>query len=226
MTYAEVMNELKRMGTAQNVKIYKRHGAGENLFGVSFANLKKLQKRIKVDHDLAEELWASENTDGRTLATMIADPSIMTPGMAEDWVRDIDYYVLMDLFASLVSKTSFSDSIMRTWMKSKDEYIRQGGYSLLASRLKNGDDISDDDCRTNLENIKKEIHRSANRARHAMNGALIAIGVFNRALANEAIEKAESIGKVDVDHGETSCVTPDAASYIKKAISRKPKKKS
>jgi len=50
MTYTQVMTELKKMGTSQNIKIYKNHGAGDNLFGVSFANLKLLQKKIKIDH--------------------------------------------------------------------------------------------------------------------------------------------------------------------------------
>lgn len=46
MNYQQVMRELKALGTAQNVKVYQRHGAGDNLFGVSFANLYKLQKKI------------------------------------------------------------------------------------------------------------------------------------------------------------------------------------
>jgi len=36
MTYREIMKELEALGTAQNRKVYRRHGAGENLFGVSF----------------------------------------------------------------------------------------------------------------------------------------------------------------------------------------------
>jgi len=47
----EILAELKRLGTDQNVKICKRHGAGENLYGVSFANLKQLKKKIKADKD-------------------------------------------------------------------------------------------------------------------------------------------------------------------------------
>ena len=80
MTYLEVMKELKALGTAQNRKVYKRHGAGENLYGVSFADLDKLQKKIKIDHELAEKLWASGNTDAQSLATMIIDPKLAGEG--------------------------------------------------------------------------------------------------------------------------------------------------
>lgn len=44
MNYEDVMSTLKNMGTEQNRKIYMRHGASKNLYGVSFANLKNLQK--------------------------------------------------------------------------------------------------------------------------------------------------------------------------------------
>ena len=74
MKLAEVLGRLERMGTVQNRKIYRRHGAGEKLYGVSFANLGKLKKHIKTDHQLAQRLWASGNVDARTLATMVGDP--------------------------------------------------------------------------------------------------------------------------------------------------------
>ena len=53
MTVAETMLEREALGTAQNRKIYRRHGAGGNLFGVSFANLNALKKGLKTDHALA-----------------------------------------------------------------------------------------------------------------------------------------------------------------------------
>ena len=49
-----------------------------------------------------------------------------------------------------------------------------------------------------------------------MNSALIAIGIRNEDLERKAIEMAREIGKVQVDHGATSCKTPDAEPYIKR----------
>jgi 3-methyladenine DNA glycosylase AlkD len=43
---------------------------------VKFGDLAKLQKRIKVNHALAAELWKTENHDARLLAGMVADASI------------------------------------------------------------------------------------------------------------------------------------------------------
>lgn len=220
MTYTDVVAELKKLGTAQNVKIYKRHGAGENLFGVSFANLNKLQKKIKTDHQLALQLWESGNTDARTLATMIADPKQMTSSQADKWIENLNYYCLVDYLAGLISRTSFAKEKMEEWMKSSREYVRQCGYSILGGLLKNGAGISDTDCQRYLKTIEKEIHSSPNRARHSMNGAVIGIGVFKPALTAEAFATAKKIGKVEVDHGETGCTTPDAVPYIQKALKR------
>jgi hypothetical protein len=44
-------------------------------------------------------------------------------------------------------------------------------------------------------------------------------------LEQKAIEIAREIGKVEVDHGVTSCKTPDAEAYIKKTRERTEKKK-
>ena len=111
---------------------------------------------------------------------------------------------------------------MRAWMKLPDESAREIGYGIFGARLKDDPgSVSDADAEKALATIEKEIHRSPNWARRAMNGALISIGVFKPALRKKAIEAAKRIGKVEVDHGETSCKTPDAAASIEKASKRK-----
>jgi hypothetical protein len=66
--------------------------------------------------------------------------------------------------------------------------------------------------------IEREIGRAGNRTRHAMNGALIAIGIRNATLQAAAMGAGARIGPVVVDHGKTGCVTPDACSYIEKTV--------
>lgn len=53
MTLQETLRELKSLGTEQNRKLYARHGVTNEMFGVSYANLDKLKKKIKMDHALA-----------------------------------------------------------------------------------------------------------------------------------------------------------------------------
>jgi hypothetical protein len=78
---------------------------------------------------------------------------------------------------------------------------------------------------TAKQEVEADIHKRKNRVRHEMNGALIAIGCRNAQLEKQALAVAAKIGKVVVDHGETSCKTPDAAEYIRKAQYRHKKLK-
>jgi 3-methyladenine DNA glycosylase AlkD len=217
MNYAQAMKELESLGTAQNRKIYARHGASENMFGVSFANLGKLQKQIKVNHELAEQLWASGNSDAQVLATMIADPQALTDKQAEAWLKGLSNYGLAEMFGDLVAKSPLALKKAEKWHKSKDEWIASTGWRMIARLAMSNPQLPDEYFDPYLELIANGIHQQKNRVRYEMNGALIAIGLRNETLEKKAIAVAKKIGKVEVDHGETGCKTPDAAEYIAKA---------
>lgn len=221
MHKAETLQQLKEMGTAQNRKIYTRHGVKGEQYGVSMANLKKLKKQIKIDQPLAEELWATGNHDARYLATMIADPQTITEPTLQDWAKDLDNYVISDTFSGLVDQTPFAQQEMEAWTDSDSEWIGQVGWNLLAHLAMNDKTLPDDYFHPYLHTIEHDIHNRKNRVRYSMNNALIAIGIRNKTLQKEAVAVANKIGTVNVDHGETSCKTPDAADYIERTVARK-----
>jgi len=43
------MQQFKAMGTAQNRKVYGRHGMGGKMYQAGYANLGKLEKQINTD---------------------------------------------------------------------------------------------------------------------------------------------------------------------------------
>jgi 3-methyladenine DNA glycosylase AlkD len=222
MTFAEVMSTLESLGTEQNRKTYQRHGSGPNVFGVSFANLGKLQKKIKHDHALAEQLWATGNTDARALATMIADPAQMKSADFARWIDGLNGYGQVHLLATNVaSKSPDAFKIAERWMKSKDEYVGQAGWTVLSIMAMRDGTLPDSYLEERLEYIERNIQSAKNRTKYAMNSAVIAIGMRNPKLKKLAIASAKRIGKVEVDHGDTNCKTPDAVAYIQKAAARK-----
>jgi 3-methyladenine DNA glycosylase AlkD len=226
MTYNQVMKELKQMGTAQNRKVYGRHGVGENMFGVSFANLNLLKKKIKVNHPLALELWGSGNHDARVLAAMIAEPFELKSDELDEWLKECDNYVITDMFASLASRTSFARKKSEIWIKSKQEWTARAGWLLLTRLAMTDASLSDEYFEERLSLVESDIHSSKNRVRDAMNTALINIGLRNRNLEKKAIATARKIGKVEVDHGQTECKTPDAIEYMKKTKEYRKKQKA
>lgn len=225
MNPTEVLSKLKALGTAQNVKIYKRHGAADNVFGVSFAALGKLQKQIKTNQKLAEELWATGNHDARNLATLIADPKAISEPSADRWVKEIDNYGHCDLVARVVGQAPFAKKKAEEWIQSDDEWIGRTGWDLIGGMSMRNETLPDEYFEKHLNTIEKTVHGSKNFTKHSMMMALIAIGARNSKLEKLAIDANKRIGKVEVDHGETSCKTPDVVAYIKKMKARKKGKK-
>ncbi|HXU37247.1 MAG TPA: DNA alkylation repair protein [Blastocatellia bacterium] len=222
MNAQEILSTLKKLGKPQTAAIYKRYGSGDNVFGVLTSEIAKLQKKIKIDHALALELWNSGNAEARVLALQVADPEKLTQADADGLLKDGPFPFIGCYLSALLARSPIAEKTMRAWMKSPDEFRRDIGYELLGMRLKDDPgSVSDADAEKILATIEKEIHRSPNWARYAMNLAIISIGVYKPALRKKTIEAAKRIGKVEVDHGETHCKTPDAATYIEKAGKRK-----
>ena len=220
MNAQEILTTLRKLGKPQTAAIYKRHGSGENVFGVLTSEIARIQKAIKMDQTLAVELWKTGNAEARVLALQVTDPDTLTRATADRLVKDGPRFIGSYL-SGLVARSPIADTTMRAWMKSTDEFTREMGYGVFAVRLKDDPgSVSDADAGRVLARIVKDIHKSPNWARYAMNNALIAIGVYKPALRKKAIEAARRIGKVEVDHGETNCKTPDAVSYIEKASNR------
>jgi len=221
MTLKQAMKELETAGTEQNRKVYRRHGVKSDMFGVSYANLRRIAKGVRKDQKLATELWATGNHDARVLATMIADPDKVHGSTLKAWVKDLDNYVLTDALSAFVAKTAFATELAEAWTKLKGEWAGQAGWNLVAHIAINDEIKPEAWFADKLATIEKKLAASRNRVKHAMNGAIIAIGMRSSDLEKAAITTAKKVGRVNVDHGETGCVTPDAADYIRKAKSRK-----
>jgi 3-methyladenine DNA glycosylase AlkD len=224
MNLNSALRELKRRGTAQNRKAYRRHGVGENMYGVSLADLRLLAKQIKTDQALAVQLWATGNHDAQVLATLIADPQQFDAKTLDAWARNLGNYVITDQFAGLVARTGYRQRKAEKWHKARGEWIGRAGWNLIGQLALHDPALPDRYFEPYLIEIETGIQQQQNRVREAMNNALIAIGVRDAALQAQALEIARTIGPVEIDHGETNCQTPDAAAYILRTINHRRKK--
>lgn len=226
MTLDETIGALEALGTAQNRKVYARHGINAPMYGVSYANLNKMVRKIKLDQPLAEALWATGNHDARTLATRIADPMRMNADRLDVWARDIDNSILAGELGALASTSRTGLTRFRKWTSRRGEWVATAGWNTFTEMVLNDHgDIDEGLLDACLERIETRIHSQPNRVRYAMNNALIAIGTFNANYRDRAIAAAKRIGTVEVDHGDTNCKTPDAVPYIQKSFARKEKKR-
>lgn len=215
MSLAEVMKTLEKAGSEQTRKTYMRHGAKEPMFGVSFATLKELVKKIGVDHELARALWETGNYDARILAVKIADPAQTTSTELDRWAGDMTTRMCCGYVSMLAAEGPHGAAKAAEWL-APGSPRRSAGW-ILAGHLAQLDATTPDSpFLARLAEIEKTIHTAPNSDREAMNMAVIQIGCRNAALRKAATAAAKRIGKVEVDHGDTACKTPDAAQYIDK----------
>lgn len=223
MTFEEVMDQLKEWGSEQTVRIYKNHGAKDPIYGVSVANLKKIVKKVKVDQNLALELYNSMNSDAMYLAALIADPKQFTEEMLEDWAEKATWYMISEYSVPWVAAESDHGLKMaRKWIESDDEKIATSGwttYSGLTSLLPD-DQLDLDEIEKLMLRIKETIHSAPNRVRYTMNGFILSVGINITSYTNAAIAVSNEIGKVSVDMGGTACKVPYGPDYIQNAIDK------
>jgi 3-methyladenine DNA glycosylase AlkD len=217
MEAGEVIEHLRRCGRAGTARILARHGVKDETFGVSYAQIGKLTKQLGVDHELAQMLWRSKIHEARIVAMRIADPHRATRAALRQWLKACQDPVLTDAVAGLAARTPHARELALEWIASDDEWVGAGGWSVISQLAITGR-VPTGTARRLIRTIRAQIHGQKNRTRHSMNGALIALGGSDPAVRELAIEAAEAIGPVAVDHGETACKTPDAAAYIKRMV--------
>src|SRR5262245_60274887 len=67
MTAQEIVEELRPLGIDSYKKTMLKHGAREPIFGVKIEEMKKIQKRIKKDYQLALDLYDTGISDAMYL---------------------------------------------------------------------------------------------------------------------------------------------------------------
>jgi 3-methyladenine DNA glycosylase AlkD len=222
MNKAAVMRELKSVGSAQTLKTYARHGISGPAFGVKYADLYRLQKKIKADQALAEQLWDTKNHDARVLATLIADPRECSAKLLDRWTASLTNHTLSFAISTVAARCPKARAHAGRWVRAKkNEWRAAAGWDVLTVLVGDGSRLDDDDVAALLAEIESRIHGSPNRVRYGMNNTLIAIGGRSDAWQAKALAVARRIGKVEVDHGATSCKTPDARDKILKAAARR-----
>ena len=215
--YDEAMAALEAKGTEQTRTTYLRHGASEPLFGVKFGDLRPLAKRIGTDQQLAEELWASGNTDARLLACMVADPERVSEDELDAWLDDIDTYFLVDVFvAEIASKTPGRLARAERWIASDRDRAAQAGWDLMNLVALSADEVDDDYFEAQLGLITERISGYGNWTRRSASNTITGIGLRNDTLEAAARRTAAEMGHVEFDPGQTSCVMPDPIEYLEK----------
>jgi 3-methyladenine DNA glycosylase AlkD len=191
----ELLAELQGMGSERNRAGMARYGINvANAFGVSIEELRKLAKRIGTDHALALALWETGNSEARILAVLVDDPAAVTRAQLEAWVQDFDSWNVCDqATTSLFDLTPHAWEAAVDWAGRDEEWVKRGGFALMAGLAAHDKAASDAAFRRLLRIIEQGAFDERNFVKKAVNWALRNIGKRNRALHAAAIASAERI---------------------------------
>jgi 3-methyladenine DNA glycosylase AlkD len=193
MTVDEILSELKSLGNDARRKHNSKAGAPDNQFGVKLGDIRAVAKKIKADHKLALDLWATGNVEAQLLATLIINPKSLSTNELDKLTRSTTCAQVADwLNAYVVAQHPEKESLREKWMVAKDRWAARAGWNLTASRVNKGAD--DLDLPALLERIEREMPQAMPEVQWTMNNTLAAIGIHHPGLRKRAIAIGEKIG--------------------------------
>ncbi|MBL4657359.1 MAG: DNA alkylation repair protein, partial [Flavobacteriales bacterium] len=197
MTAKEVLEELKGYGNEGTKSIFVKHGAREPYYGVKVQDVKKIQKKIKQDHNLSLELYASGNSDAMYLAGLIADEGQISKKDLNTWADGAYWYMLAEYTVPwITSESPYGFELGLEWIESKEERIASAGWNTLSSfaGITPDENLNLEKYDALLDRVEMEISEAPNRVRYTMNGFVISIGGSIASLTDKAIKVGEKIG--------------------------------
>ncbi len=219
MEIVEILDELSILGTERNKKLSMGQGAKEPLFGVATGAMKPIAKKIRMNQNIAEELYATGNYDVMYLAGMVADPKVMTEDDFERWINEAYFYMISDyIVAVTLAESDLAEEISDKWIASGEDLKMSAGYSCYCWMLGNRPDSQFDKEKLYkmLNNVRNIIYSQPENTKYAMNNFVCTVGISYKPLHNEALEVAKEIGVVSVVRNKTKCSVPIALDYIQK----------
>jgi 3-methyladenine DNA glycosylase AlkD len=99
---------------------------------IKLGELKKIAKQIKMDHQLAQALWASEHQSARLLSVLIMDKKCLTQSAIEDLAKDLlqqsetqRNQISEWLLANQLTKSKKTNDLLEQWQDHASPVLRR-----------------------------------------------------------------------------------------------------
>ncbi|MCA9983761.1 MAG: DNA alkylation repair protein [Anaerolineales bacterium] len=219
MTVTEILTQLKALGTEKMRAFNAKNGAGDNQFGVKMGDIRVLAKKIKSNHELALELWATNIIEAQLLAILLLKPRLLSSDKLEQMVRSATYIQVADWLNSYVVKKHPNKETLRVaWLESDDPMALRAGWSLTAERIaRDPDGLA---LPAILDRIETELAGAVPDVQWTMNQALAEIGIHHAGQRARAINIGESLGIYRDYPVSKGCTSPFAPIWINEMVSR------
>ena len=199
MQYSDIIQKLKSLSDPEAVKGMVRFGINpENTYGVSIPNLRKIAKEAGENHNLAQQLWASNVHEARILASMIDEPKMVIEEQMEVWVKDFDSWDVCDqVCMNLFEKVPIAWKKIIDWSEREEEFVKRAAFALIACLAWHNKKAEDKKFIELFPVIIQGATDERNLVKKAVNWALRNIGKRNLNLNKAVINTAKEIQRID-----------------------------
>jgi 3-methyladenine DNA glycosylase AlkD len=215
-TLKDVLGELAALEDPKMREANARRGDDH---GVNLTKLRALAKRLKMQHELAVQLWGTGDTAARLLATLVCRPKAFSAAELDAMVRDIRSPKLLDwIIVNVVKPGRHAEELRPTW-KDGDGLVGRAGWSLTTDRVvKNADGL---DLDALLDQIEKEMKKAPADKQWAMNHCLAEIGIRHPEHRKRAIGIGERLAVLIDYPASPGCTPPYAPVWIAEMVRRR-----
>jgi len=219
MTFGEIMDRLRGLANAKLRDQYIKNGAGKDTFGVKLGDLRGLAKEIRLNPELANELWRSGNYDAMLLATLLMKPNDLSLNDLERMVASVTNSQIADWLGTNVVKLHHGkETVRERWMASEQEMTARMGWSLTAERVVK--DPAGLDLSGLLDRIEREMGSATTAVQWTMNFALGEIGIRNPEYRERVIAIGEKLGAFRDYPTPKGCTSPFVPIWVAEMVRR------
>ena len=219
MTLKDTLKKLEALGNEKMRAQNKKHGSGDNQFGVRLGDIRTLAEKIKVNHELALALWETGNLDARLLAILLLKPKNLSRTEMDRMVRSATVAQMADWLNSYVVKNHpDKEALRQVWMAADDPWAARAGWSLTSGRVARSPEGLD--LPALLERIESEMGGAPPEVQWTMNSCLAGIGIHFPKHRNRAIAIGEALGVYRDYPVSKGCTSPFAPIWINEMVRR------
>ncbi|GLW89961.1 DNA alkylation repair protein [Actinokineospora globicatena] len=215
-TTAEVLVELAELEDPRVRAVNVRHGDDH---GVNLTKLRALAKRLKTQHDLARDLWATDDTAARLLALLVCRPKLFEFAELDTMLRESRAPKVHDWLVNyVVKKSTHAERSRLTWSTDPDPVVASAGWALTTDRVAKSPDGLD--LPALLDTIEADMKTAPDRLQWAMNHCLAQIGISHPAHRPRALAIGERLEVLKNYPTPAGCTSPYAPIWITEVVSR------
>lgn len=210
----------------------KRSSKAENILSqidskTKLGDLRKIAKVIKKDHELAMELWSSEEYLPRLLAILIMDKKLLSQDVLNKLDKDMQIHTidernnLMDwLMANQLNKDKKTVALMESWETSPSALQRRAFWYYQA-RLRWTGQTPPDNTEDLLSALEANISQEEPEVQWAMNFTAGWIGVYDEKNRARCIKIGEKTGLYNDEKVSKGCTPNYLPEFIKIEVNKR-----